>query len=75
MRLDQLAMLNRLVAERDRLIVQRDLLTTGRGLAVQFNGAAFDATVHNLVRPVIVGEMNGRLRRIEADLKGLGVEI
>lgn len=75
MKLGNLHMINRSVEERTKL----QALLKAKTLAVQlFDGWStthLDETYVELVRPIIEGEIRARIRRIEADLVGMGVDL
>lgn len=74
MKLGNLTMVNRNVAERDRLLGQISMGEVGVTVLVGSEIWSDDALTA-LVRPVVLGELRGRLRQIEADLVGMGVEL
>lgn len=74
MRLGALDMVNRSVKERDRLLALRAEIEAD-GLNVVIRGQYQDDAMVALIRPVINGEITGRLRRIESDLVSMGVDL
>lgn len=43
--------------------------------AVIIDGVAQDDTIVELVRPIVLGELRARVRRLDADLAQLGIEV
>lgn len=75
MRLGNLHMINRSVDELGKL---KAMLATKVIVLQLYNGWStthLDDTYIELVRPVIQGEIRARIRRIEADLVAMGVEL
>ncbi|APR53353.1 hypothetical protein CA223_05415 [Sphingomonas koreensis] len=71
MRLDKLAMVNRIATERADLKQQLD---HGK-IEVAINCRTQDGTFTQLVTPVVREELRSRIRALDADLKALGVVI
>ncbi|MCP3729272.1 hypothetical protein M9978_02425 [Sphingomonas sp. MG17] len=71
MRLDKLAMVNRIAVARHNLQMQLD---HGK-IAVLINRDDQDETLIQLVTPFVREELRSRIRALEADLKALGVTI
>lgn len=74
MRLANLSMINRSVGERERLLKLRAEVEADQ-CQVVIRGTYQDDAMAALVRPVIVGELNGRIRALERELVGMGVEL
>lgn len=84
MKLARLQLVNRHAEERQALLRMIDVVGTpsdaidNRGrpaFCITVDGVRLDETMLALVRPVLLGELRARVRRIDADLKGLGVEV
>ena len=74
MKLGHLAIVNRSVAEREQLL---KMIESGSiGTTIVFAGTVWsDEAVDALVKPLVVGELRARLRRIEAALETMGVTL
>lgn len=83
-RLNSLAMINRIVDARSALQRKLDALKVreepasllgARPLAVTVDGESLDEAMLALVRPVIEKELRARLASIDRDLRALGVDV
>lgn len=84
MKLARLQMVNRHAEERQALLrmievvgaVPRDEAWDGeRKFRITVDGVRLDEAAHAIVRPVLLGELRARVRRIDADLRSLGIEV
>lgn len=74
MKLAALPMINCSAAERERLIRLREAVKAD-ALQVTISGTYQDDAMAALVRPVVIGELTGRIRALERDLVGMGVDL
>ncbi len=72
--LTSLPIINRAVAERERLLGLRAAVEADR-LQVTIASNYQDDAMAALVRPVLIGELNGRIRALERDLVSMGVDV
>lgn len=83
MKLARLQMVNRHAEERQALLRMIEVVGTPSDnfsigqpkFCITVDAVRLDETMLALVRPVLLGELRARVRRIDADLKGLGVEV
>lgn len=84
MRLDSLAMVNRIAEARDKLLRQiavierpepEELIGTSMPLTITIAGERMGATMRALVRPVVVTELRAQVASLTRDLEALGVSV
>lgn len=83
MKLARLEMVTRYAEERQALLRMIEVVSTPHDnfsigqpkFCITVDSVRLDETMLVLVRPVLLGELRARVRRIDADLKGLGVEV
>lgn len=71
MKLERLPMVMQAATERQRLLDQLDTPE----IQLSIDGAVQDSAMIEFLRPMILGEIRARVRRIEDDLTALGVQI
>lgn len=77
MNLTMLPMVNRIEGARQTVLRQIDAIADAKDpqLTVTIDGVRQDDAIVMLVRPMVLGELRGRLNSLNTDLRAMGVNV